>query len=255
MPKLTEEEKARRALDRRRKEALQAEEDAVRREHKRREWETNGTYLTREEYAAGAPCRGCGLPIIDGLGSWPALLKMDDKQRGEYEAAQAEFRQRHASCRDGQWSVEGSQAKHCCFCCPPPPLSRAQLDKIAAILTPTTPRDPAQLDTWRLTLTCDHVVDKEQHRSHSYWSTRVVTCPECQQPRGVVTTEKLPPTAMRRKTEERQVDSELAKVRAEHERLQKKADAARKRLRVLESKRASLDVTDGGAQGGTTTPS
>ncbi|AHH98533.1 hypothetical protein [Kutzneria albida] len=241
MVKLTEEEKARRALNRRRKAALKAEQDAIRRAERQREWEKNGSYLTWEEFVAGVPCRGCGLPVSDGRGSWPALLKMDDTQREEYERAEADFRQRHADCRSHRWSIEGSKTAHCGFCCPPPPLSQEHLAAIAAAFARIGRPDPAELATWQLTLTCDHVIEKVQHHSHTYWSGSVTDCPDCKQIRGIVTTEKLPPDSAHRITEQRRMTDELNKARAEHERLQKKADSALRRMNKLENQLADLD--------------
>lgn len=240
MAKLTEEEKARRALNRRRKAALEAEEDAIRQEKKRREWQANGTYLTRAEINAGEPCRGCGLPVFDGRGRLPVLLKMDSQQREEYEIAEADFRERHSDCRSHRWSIDGSRTTHCGFCCPPPPLSEEQISAIRDIFARNRP-DPAELDTWQLTLTCDHVIEKVQHCSNTYWSSTVADCPDCQQKRGIVSTEKLPSGSARRDAEERRVADELVKARAEHERLQKRADSARRRMNKLESQLAKPD--------------
>ena len=47
---------------RRRKAVMAAEEDAIRRENKQREWQENGTWLSRAALEAGVHCRGCGLP-------------------------------------------------------------------------------------------------------------------------------------------------------------------------------------------------
>jgi hypothetical protein len=240
MAKLTEEEKARRALNRRRKAASQAEKDAIRREQKQREWDANGTRLTWDEYVARVPCRGCGLPIIDGLEPWPAPVKMDDEQRKEYEAAEAEFRERHRDCRSHRW-IQG-RTTHCGFCCPPPPLSQKQIEEISAILTRNrSTTAPSELNTWRLTLTCDHAVERTQHRSHHYWSRSTIECPDCQQIRGVVTTERLPPDVARHDADKHQMANELIEAQAEHERLQKKADSARRRMHKLESQLADLD--------------
>lgn len=49
--------------------ALKEETRAHRDEAKRREWREKGMYLTREQAAAGEPCRGWGLPVIDNLGN------------------------------------------------------------------------------------------------------------------------------------------------------------------------------------------
>jgi len=67
---LTEAEKEARATQRRLSAALCAKEDPLRHESQRREWVEQGMFLTREQAAAGAPYRGCGIPVIDNLGSW-----------------------------------------------------------------------------------------------------------------------------------------------------------------------------------------
>lgn len=71
----------------------------------------------------------------------------------------------------------------------PAALHQSQLDFIATILR--TPTNRKELDTWRLTLTCDHTVDRTSHRSNQHWSTRVVECPTCASHRGVVDAERL----------------------------------------------------------------
>lgn len=48
--------------------ALREEARAHRNEAKKREWREKGTYLTREQAAAGELCRGCGFPVVDDLG-------------------------------------------------------------------------------------------------------------------------------------------------------------------------------------------
>ncbi|MGN6330319.1 MAG: hypothetical protein ACTHOD_01550 [Motilibacteraceae bacterium] len=186
MAKLTEEQTAQRAAARRRSAALAAEEYALRNEHKRQEWDANGTRLTRAEMEAGVPCRGCGRPIIDGLGDWPPLMKLTEQEKREYDAAQADFAARHRDCRGHRWSMSGSRALHCGYCCPPPPLSERQLERLSTLLRASRP-DSAELRTWRLTLTCDHVIDVQQHKSHAEWTTNVRHCPTCKQTRGVVT--------------------------------------------------------------------
>lgn len=202
MTKLSAEEKKRRAAYRRRKAARAAEADALRREAKGREWADNGTRLTRAEPLAGVPCRGCGLAIIDGLGGTPALMKMTEDERIEYEASEAEFTVRHPDCRAARWSMSDSRKKHCCFCCPPPPLSEEQIESISTILEYSRV-DSADLDTWRLALTCEHVVDKSQHNTNRYWSCPTVFCAECSQIRGIITSEKRPPGPARRTAESR----------------------------------------------------
>lgn len=120
MTKLTEEQRSQRAATRRRKEALIAEDVYERDEAKRLEWQTNGTRLTRKELEAGVACRGCGLPIVDRLGSWPAHSQLTPEERVEYDAAAADYRARHGDCHAHRWTMSGSRTQHCGFCCPPP---------------------------------------------------------------------------------------------------------------------------------------
>ena len=113
MPKLSEEQRQRRALVRARREAIQAEEDDLRFARRREQWRLEGTYLSYEEYAAGVPCRGCGEPLLDGQGSrWPPN-KLTDQERAECDAYDARFRERHADCRRGRWGMQGSRTSHC----------------------------------------------------------------------------------------------------------------------------------------------
>lgn len=243
MPSLSEEEKARRATTRRRKAAIAAEENAIRRENKQREWHEKGTYLSRAELDAGVHCRGCGLPIIDDLGKRPPLLKMTDEERAEHEAAEADFKRRHPDCHASRWSMSGSRTTHCSFCCPPPPLSDKQIQAIRAILASTSSPNPTDLDTWRLTLTCDHTIDKTQHSSNTYWSAATVTCPTCDQTRGVISSDMLPPNAARLTAERHRLTVKLDQARAEYEHRQKKTDTARRLVEELEAELLALDGT------------
>lgn len=122
-----------------RRTTLAAEEDAPRRELKRREWDANGTQLTRDEIEAGVACRGCGQPSIDALGDWPPLMKLTEDEKREYDAAQADFAARHKDCHSHSWSVSGSRTLHCGYCCPPPPLSERQLERLGTLLRATRP--------------------------------------------------------------------------------------------------------------------
>lgn len=172
MAQLTEEQKAQRAAARRHRAAIAAEGDAHRQERKRREWDANGTKLTRDEIEAGVHCRGCARPIIDGLGDWPPLMKLTEREKPEYDAAQTDFAARHKDCRSHRWSMSGSRAMHCGYCCPPPPLSDRQMERLGMLLRASRP-DPAELRTWRLTLTCDHV---STSRSTSHTGNGRPTC-------------------------------------------------------------------------------
>jgi len=234
MAKLSEEEKARRATNRRRHAAVLAEEEDARQTRMRQEWVANGTYLSRAELEARVPCRGCGQPIIDGLGQWPPLMKLDDEQQRDYEAADAAFKSRHPDCHSARWSMAGSRTTHCSFCCPPPPLSERQIQKIKAILTSSPRPDPADLDTWTLTLTCDHVVEETQHSSNRSWYRSVEHCPTCDRTRGVVTAERLLNGGVQQVAEHHQAQEELTQARQERDRLHSEAEAARKMVSRLE---------------------
>lgn len=93
--RLSDEETARRAQERCRREAIEAERDAIRFETRRREWAENGTYLTAEEVEAGVACRGCGFPVNDGLGAGVPPVRMTPEQHadlGDSAQFQAEAR-------------------------------------------------------------------------------------------------------------------------------------------------------------------
>lgn len=166
---LTEVQKRTRAETRLRNEALQAEEDALRREAKSREWREKGMYLTRDQAAAGEPCRGCGLPVIDGLGSCPPMMHLSEKERIEYDAAEAAYKHQHPDCRAHRWSMQGSRTSHCGLCCPPVPLSLGQIESISRILQGHVRRED-ELDVWALNLmTCGHRVEREVHHTQRGW--------------------------------------------------------------------------------------
>lgn len=112
----TEEQKRTRAQTRQRNDALRAEQDALRHEAKRREWREQDMHLTRDQAAAGEPCRGCGLPLIDALGSWPPLMYLSDQERIDHDAAESKYKELHRDCRAHRWSMEGSRTTHCGLC-------------------------------------------------------------------------------------------------------------------------------------------
>ncbi|KAB1640678.1 hypothetical protein [Gulosibacter chungangensis] len=95
---LTDEQKVVRAAKRQMTNALQEEARAHRDEARRREWVEKGMYLTREEAAAGKPCHGCSLPVIDNLGSWPGTMHLSPEERMGYDAAEARFKEMHPDC-------------------------------------------------------------------------------------------------------------------------------------------------------------
>lgn len=152
---VTEDQKREPADRRRPSAALKEEEQAHPTEAKRREWYQKNMFLTREQAAAGEACRGCGLPVIDGLGSWPPLMHLSDQERLDHDAAEARYKQLHPGCHSHRWSMQGSRTTHCGLCCPPIPFSDSQLESIARILRRHVRREE-ELDVWALDLTCGH---------------------------------------------------------------------------------------------------
>jgi hypothetical protein len=120
--------------------------------------------LTFEQYRAGATCPGCGLPYVDSEPfDFKGTINLSDDERARYDAEQSRFKSAHASCRSHSHSISGSLTKHCGKCCPPPPMSPSQLERIRTLLTPTAPHE---LMVWRLRLYCGHTVERTAHRSH-----------------------------------------------------------------------------------------
>ena len=159
-------------------------------EEQRQQWQQEGAYLSLVELEAGEPCRGCGQSLLDGLGGWAPLNQLTPEQRGEYDRAEKLFRERHGDCRSHRWSLRGHRATHCGYCCPPPPMSDRQAERIAQISSSARVRKE-DLDGWDLTLTCGHVVRRTQHRDHDRYTGRVTDCPACGMRRGVVTAQRI----------------------------------------------------------------
>lgn len=162
---LTEQQKQARAEKRRMTNALKEEARAHRDEARRIEWREKGMYLTREQAAAGEPCRGCGLPVIDNLGDWGGTMYLTPEQRSEYDADQAKYREMHPTCDAYRWSMQGSRATHCGYCCPPLPMSREQSEPIGRLLASLPERREKELDIWERTLTCGHKVEQSVHHT------------------------------------------------------------------------------------------
>lgn len=233
---LTEEQKAARAEKRRIRAALAAEADEHRLAERRHEWHEKGMYLSREQAAAGEPCRGCGLPVIDNLGGWRPTMQLTDEERMAREADDAAFRERHKDCRSHRWSMEGSRATHCGLCCPPIPMSDAQAERISSLLQSFPPRRDEELDIWARTLTCGHEVTQSVHHTNQSPSSSTQWCPECEVTRGVVSSIKTVEAAARMADIKQKRNAEL--VKAERE-LQKAEKAARDAKRKLDELRAS----------------
>jgi hypothetical protein len=119
-------------------------------------------------------------------------MLLTDEERTEWGRMNKAFTDRHPGCRSLRWSMSGSRTTHCGECCPPPPLGYRQIEPIARLLQSVAATDPSDLDTWRLTLTCTHTVDRTQHRTNHSWTSSTVHCPDCSHARGVVASEKLP---------------------------------------------------------------
>ncbi|MCP9207183.1 hypothetical protein [Streptomyces cucumeris] len=232
---MTEEQRQQRARARARSAALEAEEDDRRREEKNEEWKREGTYLSREEFEAGHPCRGCGEPILDGRGNQPPLLRMTPEEQAEHDAEEARYKERHGECRAVRWTMSGSRTQHCGHCCPPPPISEKQREVIAELLSHKT--DKRELDDWDLILTCDHTVRRTQHRDHQHYSIPVARCPACGQRRGVVEAVHIGPTEdPKGEVRRERLDAELRKAKAKLERQRKAAAKTEQQVDELAGK-------------------
>ena len=137
--------------------------------------------LSFEEYSAGAPCPGCGRPYRDDEPfEFRGTMHLSGRERERYEAGASRFKAQHGLCRSHQHSVQGSLTTHCGKCCPMPPMSPAQRERIGAILRRPTPA--YELMVWRLRLFCGHTVERRAHRSHKTVHaafTGAVKCTEC----------------------------------------------------------------------------
>jgi len=237
MARMTDEQREQKALLRARRAAEAAEEEDRRTEERRQQWQREGAYMSRAEMEAGEPCRGCGQPLLDGMGGWPPLLQLTPEQRAEYDRADTAFRERHADCRAGRWSLSGHRTTHCFYCCPPPPMSTRQIEKLEQIFSSVHPhaRVPtADLDAWDLALTCDHVVRRTQHRDRDRYGIAVTDCPACGRRRGVVTARRVGPAEDKSGRVARdRLAAELAEARV-------KLDKHRKAIKATEHRIADL---------------
>lgn len=110
---------------------------------------------------------------------------MTAEQRAEYDREEARYRERHGNCHAGRQTLQGGRTLHCCYCCPPPPMSAQTIERVRSLLEGirTEVDDPhyrARLIVWELSLTCGHTVRKTQHsdqETYSLYST--VKCQEC----------------------------------------------------------------------------
>jgi hypothetical protein len=233
MAPMTSEQRDQKTLLRARRAAVAAEEEDRRLEERRQQWQREGAYLSRGELEAGESCRGCGQPLLDGLGDWLPLNQLTPEQRAGYDRAEELFRERHGDCRSHRWSLSGHRATHCGYCCPPPPMSDRQAEQIAQILSSARVRKE-DLDGWDLTLTCGHVVRRTQHRDHDRYTTRVAGCPACGMRRGVVTAQRAGPV------DDKTGQVARERLAAELRAAQAKLDRQRKAIKATERDIAEL---------------
>lgn len=234
---LTEGQKAERAQKRCMTNALKEEARAHCDEARRQEWRDKVMYLTREQAAAGEPCRGCGLPVIDNLGSWPGTMYLTDEQRVIYDADQERYRQMHPNCDAHRWSMAGSRATHCGYCCPPIPISREQAESIQRILGTVSERREEELDIWARTLTCGHLVAQSVHDTNPEPSLSTQWCQECEITRGVVSSELVVEAAARTTEANRRRDDKISRAEREVKKAEKAAADARKKLVEVQAER------------------
>ena len=231
---LTKEQKHARAVKRNMKAALDAETRAHRHEAKRAEWREHDMYPTRDEGLAGAPCRGCGLPLTDGLGDWPPLRDMTPEQVAAKDAADALYRERHPDCGGETLGTQGSRVTHCMLCCPPLPIPESVLEDLGRFLAELPPRRVEELDVWALELTCGHRVERTAHFTQLYWMSSTVACPECEMTRGVVTSERTTEAEARVEDARREHERAVAKAKQDVAKAEAAARDARAKLAELE---------------------
>jgi hypothetical protein len=139
--------------------------------------------LSWEEFAAGAPCPGCGMPYVDAE-RWESkgTMYFTPEERERYEAEESAYKQRHPSCRSPRHSISGSLTTHCGKCCPPPPLSPKKRRELSDLLGSLKTR-PEDLVRWSLRLFCGHTVEQTAHRSYTEasraFSASLTKCSEC----------------------------------------------------------------------------
>jgi hypothetical protein len=236
MAQMTSEQHEHRALLRARHTAETAEAEDRRLQDRREQWQREGAYMSRTELEEGEPCRGCGQPLLDGLGSWYPLNQLTPEQRAEYDQADALFRERHRGCRSHRWNMSGHRTTHCGYCCPAPPMSDRQIEQIALILS-SAPVRTQDLDAWDLTLTCGHIVRRTQHRDHDRYTAGVTDCPACGTRRGVVTAHRAGPADDKNGQAARdRLAAELAAAQAKLDRQRKAIKATERGITELSQK-------------------
>ncbi len=164
--------------------------------------------------------RTLGQLVLDGTGGWTSgAMHMDEQQRAANDAADADYRLRHADWHAVRWSMEGSSTFLCGHCCTSLPLSEAQSAAVSRIFERVTPE--TELDTWLQILTCGHETASNVNVCYcdSQKASGVVRCPVCDVHRGVVTVEWLGTAvsadAAGRRAERVKVDEELRAAQAD----------------------------------------
>jgi hypothetical protein len=123
-----------------------------------------------------------------------------------------------------------------------PPLSDRQAKQVARILSSARVRSE-DLDAWDLTLTCDHVVRRTQHRDNGdRCSTAVTDCPACGRRRGVVTARRVVPAEGKSGQVARdRLTAELAAERAKLGKQRNTVNATERRIADLTGKLGEQD--------------
>lgn len=140
--------------------------------------------LTWEAYVAGEPCPGCGRPYRDAE-PWESkgTMYFTDDERTRYEAEEARYKAAHGNCHAHRHGVSGSLTMHCGRCCPPPPMSGEQIERISSVFSRIQKTPDYELMRWRLRLYCGHVVERRAHHTHKTVHAAFTgghgACPEC----------------------------------------------------------------------------
>ncbi len=140
--------------------------------------------LTWEQYQAGEPCPGCGLPYRDEEPfENKGTMYFTPEQRARYDAEDARWRAAHCNCHSARMGISGSLTQHCFKCCPNPPMSPERAAETGRVLRDllSATRYPHRQMRWRLRLYCGHVSERTAHLENTS-AERVfhgVQCPEC----------------------------------------------------------------------------
>lgn len=132
-------------------------------------------YLTYDEYASGKPCPACGRPLLDE--PQPGGLS---RTQTEVDADNDDFRSTHKDCF-GFWRVQECSTDHCHLCCPLPPISVSDRERLREILLS---QGPAPIAIWHLKMIYDHI-ETITTRGNAPTTTN---CSKCGEVRGVIAT-------------------------------------------------------------------